>query len=141
MYVYNPKIAKEEGSSDIGVHITKVSLRGEGVLSSPELEPFFKAGFYINRIVWSCMNHAETSDIYEIDAQFTNPDDCEGFAYVVKGVYKYNSKNTHNKNKVSCDEYSNKKMLRLIEDAADQSLKKIKSEYLSTPEENEVESA
>lgn len=122
VYVYNPKSVPMDGSTDadadVGVHITKVSFKGEGVLSSPELDAFFEAGFYINRVVWSCVANSDKSDIFELDAHFSNPDECEGFAYVVRGVYKLNDKGYHNKGRTPCDTLSDKRMLRLIEDAA-----------------------
>lgn len=136
VYVYNPKSAPVDGATDadIGVHITKVSFKGEGVLSSPELDAFFKAGFYINRVVWSCLAKSDKSDIFELDVHFSNPDECEGFAYVVRGVYKLNDKGYHNKGRTPCDTLSDKRMLRLIEDAAGQVLSalRLKAEGGST---------
>jgi hypothetical protein len=125
VYVYNPKVAASD-STEIGVHITKVSFKGEGVLSSPELDAFFKAGFYINRVVWTCLANSDNSDIYELDAHFSNPDECEGFAYVVRGSYKLNDRGFHNKNRTACDTLSDKRMLRLIEDGASKVLAGLK---------------
>lgn len=117
IYVYNPKI-KDGGSDDMGVHITKASLKGEGVLSSPELDAFFKTGFYISRVVWTAVSFSEQSDVYELEAQFSDPEHCDGFSYAVRGRYKLNGRGYHNKNKTNCDSLPEKKMLRLIEAGA-----------------------
>ncbi len=124
VYVYNPKIKNSD--TDVGIHITKVSLKGEGVLSSVELDGLFKTGFYITRMVWTCVAQNDQSDIYELDAQFNNLDDCEGFSYVVRGVFKYNGKGGHNKTKTACDPLPDKKMLRLLESAAHKALQEVK---------------
>ncbi|HHK2990490.1 hypothetical protein [Pseudomonas aeruginosa] len=128
VYVYNPKSTPADSATDtdLGVHITKVSFKGEGVLSSSELEAFFKAGFYINRVVWTCWASSERSDIFELDVHFSNPEECEGFAYVIRGVYKLNDKGSHNKGRTPCDTLSDKRMIRLIEDAASKTLAELR---------------
>ncbi|APU29125.1 hypothetical protein UYA_05010 [Ectopseudomonas alcaliphila JAB1] len=128
VYVYNPKIASpEKDDTEIGVHITKISFKGEGLLSSPELDAFFDAGFYINRVTWTCIANNDNSDIFDIDAQFSAPDSCEGFAYVVRGIHKLNDKGFHNKQRTACDLLTDKKMLRLIEESANNTLTQLKA--------------
>lgn len=47
-YVYHPKpeeIEEEDGETDIGVHVSKASLKGEGVLKSEEINSFMNVAF------------------------------------------------------------------------------------------------
>lgn len=130
VYVYNPKIADGGGAADnLGIHITKASLKGEGLLSSPELSGLLKSGFYVCKVVWTTLAASEQSDMYELEAQFSDPENCEKFSYAVKGRYKYNDQGHHNKNRVSCDKTVEKKMLKLIEEGAITALDMVRDEF------------
>lgn len=86
---------------DTGYHISKASLKGRGVLESPELEELLGKGFYITKIIWSSViDSFKDSDKYEFEAQFVDPDNCKLFSYLVRGVYKYKKVNvyTHRQN-------------------------------------------
>ncbi|MBE4871846.1 MULTISPECIES: hypothetical protein [Enterobacter] len=86
---------------DTGYHISKASLKGRGVLESPELKELLSKGFYITKIVWiSVVEHFKDSDKYEFEAQFVDPDNCKLFSYLVRGLYKYKKINdyTHRQN-------------------------------------------
>ncbi|KRW68365.1 hypothetical protein AO741_20605 [Pseudomonas sp. TTU2014-105ASC] len=128
VYVYNPKVATDD-AEDLGIHITKASLKGEGVLSSPEMKSLFDSGFYISKIVWTVSSPNEQSDIYELEAQFSDAENCESFSYLVRGRYKYNESGHHNKHRVDCDQLSEKKLMRLIESGGELVLQAIKAEY------------
>ncbi|MDT8624142.1 hypothetical protein RRW91_13760 [Klebsiella grimontii] len=75
---------------DTGYHISKASLKGRGVLESPELEELLNKGFYISKIIWcSIVDGFKDSDKYEFEAQFVDSDNCKLFSYLVRGLYKY----------------------------------------------------
>ncbi|MCZ5979122.1 hypothetical protein O5291_20615 [Escherichia coli] len=93
-YVYHPKpetIEAEEGNTETGVHVSKASLKGEGVLKSDELSDLYDRGFYIWKIKWKVKEKLADPDIYELEAQFGDPLNCTNFSYLVKGVKKYKS--------------------------------------------------
>ncbi|MFC3941810.1 hypothetical protein CCU68_07760 [Pseudomonas gingeri NCPPB 3146 = LMG 5327] len=130
VYVFNPKISGGASSSDdIGIHITKASLKGEGLLSSPELSSLLKTGFYVCKVIWTTLAASEKSDIYELEAQFSDPEHCEKFSYAVRGRYKFNDKEFHNKNRTPCEATVEKKMLKLLESGAIAALEAVRKEF------------
>lgn len=81
---------------DTGYHISKASLKGRGVLESPELKELLSKGFYITKIVWnSVIEGFKDSDKYEFEAQFVDADNCKLFSYLVRGLYKYKKANEY----------------------------------------------
>ncbi|EMM1072500.1 TPA: hypothetical protein NPQ70_001484 [Klebsiella variicola subsp. variicola] len=91
-YVYHPKpesIEAEDGDTETGVHVSRASLKGEGVLKSDELSDLYDRGFYIWKIKWKVKEKLADPDIFELEAQFGDPLNCTNFSYLVKGVRKY----------------------------------------------------
>lgn len=98
VFVYQPKndldLKEEDGIGrgddlDVGIHITKASLKGEGVLSSSEFTSLLDKGFYISKIIWQSSGEpVGTSDLYEFEAQFSDPETCSSFTYLARGFYK-----------------------------------------------------
>ncbi len=120
-YVYHPKpekIDEEDGDIDTGVHISKASLKGEGVLRSEELISLYDRGFYLWKVRWQAKEALPDPDIYEFEAQFSNQIDCSGFSYAVKGVKKYKEKGEYYKNFVSPSKTDESRLYKLIEDSA-----------------------
>ncbi|BBP18561.1 hypothetical protein R1H30_11640 [Escherichia coli] len=115
VYVYNPD--KDDGT---GSHIKKASLSGTGVTLSKELGSLYKKGFYIWRIVWTVTDDRYLdSDIYEIEALFSEPETCSDFAFLVKGYYpvKVDSTDitdTHHKNRVNLSKSEEMKFNKLV---------------------------
>ncbi|WP_447887808.1 hypothetical protein [Serratia fonticola] len=91
-YVYHPKpetLEAEDGNTETGVHVSRASLKGEGVLRSEELSNLYDRGFYIWKIKWKVKEKLADPDIFELEAQFGDPLNCTNFSYLVKGVRKY----------------------------------------------------
>jgi hypothetical protein len=109
VYVYHPKApggekdpdfpSDSDDEVDFGVHITKASLKGEGVLQSEELNGLYEKGFYIWKIVWRCKEPIVGSDMIECEAQFANPAACADFSYITKGFYRYKTLGVYNTNR------------------------------------------
>jgi len=103
VFVYKPKSETSPSNDDnqesddqnedeinLGVHISRASLKGEGVLESQEMQNLISRGFYISKIIWQTKRTSEIdSDIYEFEAQFSEPETCTRFSYLVRGHYKY----------------------------------------------------
>lgn len=91
-YVSHPRPENEEeedeDAGDIGIHISKASLKGQGVLHSEELKLLQDKGFYISKIIWTARGHTSDSDLYEFEAQFSLPDSCAEFTYLPRGFYR-----------------------------------------------------
>ncbi|WP_370233224.1 hypothetical protein [Alloalcanivorax venustensis] len=86
VYFFNPN--KSSDDEDQIVHIDKASLKGSGVTHSPELKNLQDQGFYIWKIRWQSQNAAEGSDIYEFEAQLSDPETRSEVSYVVLGYYE-----------------------------------------------------
>ena len=103
---------------DTGYHISKASLKGRGVLESPELEELLGNGFYITKIIWSSVVEGfKDSDKYEFEAQFVDPDKCKLFSYLVRGCYKYKKVNVFT-NRQNVDKEKENVLLLSIEKTA-----------------------
>ncbi|MEB8681120.1 hypothetical protein P2G75_18985 [Cronobacter malonaticus] len=108
----------EDAVIDTGYHISKASLKGRGVLESPELEELLSNGFYITKIIWSSVVEGfKDSDKYEFEAQFVDPDKCKLFSYLVRGCYKYKKVNEFT-NRQNVDKEKENVLLLLIEKTA-----------------------
>ncbi|MCE4934260.1 hypothetical protein [Aliivibrio fischeri] len=128
VFVYKPKIEdqfsdedededdKEESS--VVCHITKVSLKGEGVLISDELDALSKKDFYICKIRWRIKEDLPDPDIFEFEAQFSNAADFTGFSFIPKGAIRYKGKGEHQKSKKSLTEDEERKFNKIIEQSA-----------------------
>lgn len=136
VYIYNPKNIKndewaedeneeEEDTVDLGVHISKASLKGEKVLQSEELQGLYDKGFYIWKIVWQAKEQYYDSDIYEFEAQFSEPERFCGFSYLPRGFYRYKEGGAHNVSKTGFSRQQEKYLGKKIEAAAAESIEKI----------------
>lgn len=102
-----------------GHHISKASLKGRGVLDSPELNNFLSEGFYITRIIWMAkVKGFPDSDKVEFEAQFLNQEKCTRFSYLVRGYYKYKSQTEFRETRVSFEKEQEKLISTYIERAA-----------------------
>lgn len=123
VYVYNPD--KDDGS---GAHIKKASLSGTGVTLSTELNSLYKKGFYIWRIIWLITDDRYIeSDIYEVEALFSEPETCSDFAFLVKGCYLRKTESqdindTHHKNRINLNRSEDMIFNKLILNTAKQNL-------------------
>lgn len=135
VYVYHPKPSddEKEKSGELGIHISRASLKGEGVLQSGELQELYERGYYISKIRWKFEETLVGSDIYEIEAMFGEPETFENFSYITRGKYKYKSQGEYNKNPSRLDPKEELEISRVIEKTA----KKIINDILSSAlEEN-----
>jgi len=123
VYVYHPKEFQEE--DDLGVHISKATLKGEGVLESSELKSLYKKGFYIWKIRWTAKGGSYDSDLYEFEAQFSDAENCSKFSYLICGFYKYKSDKVFVSSKKAVPSIEEVRLGKLIEDAAQLSRKEL----------------
>lgn len=142
-YVFHPRPTDEEKrkSDDLGIHISRASLKGEGVLKSNELQDFYNRGFYLSKIRWKFEELLVGSDIYVIEAMFGEPETFENFSYVTRGKFKYKTKGDYNKNPSKLDDDEELRIARTIEEAARKIIDEILVEELgeSKNESSEAE--
>ncbi|OUR74279.1 hypothetical protein A9Q78_01365 [Methylophaga sp. 41_12_T18] len=90
-YRAKPDDDSDEGEvSDEDTYIEKVSLSGSGVSRSELLNQLLdNDDFYIIKVRWEAKQLLKGGHVYDIEATFSNPQDCTGFSYILKGVYQY----------------------------------------------------
>lgn len=137
VFVYKPKAEKldqdngevsdeDEDEVNLGVHITRASLKGEGVLESQEMNSLITRGFYISKIVWQAKRKSEIdSDIYEFEAQFSEPESCTRFSYLVRGHYKYQGDQQYSSTRNQLSANEDIELSKALEAAARASLRKL----------------
>lgn len=132
VYIYHPKNVDDEPEEDsfedqdsesldpidTGVHIKKASLKGEKVLHSDELRGLYDRGFYIWKIVWQSKGKFHDSDVYEFEAQFSDPERFRDFSYLAKGYYGYKAGGEYNKHRKRFDNQQERALGKKIEEAA-----------------------
>ena len=141
VYVFHPKPTDDEkdNSGDSGIHISRASLKGEGVLQSDELQEFYNRGFYISKIRWKFEEKLVGSDIYVMEAMFGEPETFEDFSYITRGKFKYKTKGEYNKNPSKLDKKEELWISRLIEDTARGIVDEIVAETLGGDENESSE--
>ncbi|WP_370240159.1 hypothetical protein [Marisediminitalea sp.] len=103
VYVYNPKKrdpfidGSEEQAIEDAYHVTKVSLKGEGVLVSDELDSLYEKGFYIWKVRWRLLEDRADPDKFDFEAQFKDPEYFTGFSFIAKGAVRYKGNGEYNK--------------------------------------------
>ncbi|MBT2791944.1 hypothetical protein [Paraburkholderia strydomiana] len=67
--------------------VERVGLRGRAVTKSLVIDGLYKSGYYIIKVIWQVKPKISLdSDIFELEAQFSEPGDCTGFSYQTKRV-------------------------------------------------------
>lgn len=97
VYVFKakPEAADDEGNDDgdagdAETYIERVHLSGQGVTRSEILNELLdKDDYYITKIAWGAREIAGAGHDYDIEATFTNPKDCTGFSFILRGVYPF----------------------------------------------------
>lgn len=125
VYVYHPKGNEDNDdedefsdSTEIGVHISKASLKGENVLKSEEISQLYKKSFYISKIIWFSKQDIVDGDIYEFEAQFLDAENKNDFSYLVRGYYPYKGFNEHLKTRKSLSKIEELELTRKLENSA-----------------------
>ncbi|MDR2241292.1 MAG: hypothetical protein LBE28_00810 [Providencia alcalifaciens] len=124
---------EESPTPDLGYHISKASLKGRGVLESDELKDLLDKDFYISKVIWTIKdkNYID-SDMIEIEAQFSDSDNCRIFSYLIRGYYPYISIGEYNKNRKTFDTVRERELSKLLEKTAKEISDKIVKDNLTT---------
>lgn len=94
-FCYKPpkgKIEEDEDDDDEKVLedsplVERVGLRGRAVTKSLVIDGLFKTGYYIIKVIFQVKPIISLdSDVFELEAQFSEPRDCTGFSYQTKRV-------------------------------------------------------
>jgi len=138
VYLFNPKkkpkkiedgededLGSEE--TDLGIHISRASLKGGQVLESVEIKELLDKGFYISKIIWRGRDGGLDADIVEFEAQFSQPENCTNFSYLVKGYYEYQGEGSFSERRKQFGSAEDRELGKLIEVSARASIQKLNS--------------
>ncbi|MBC7489733.1 MAG: hypothetical protein H7240_06930 [Glaciimonas sp.] len=79
--------SSQETSLEDQPNVERVSLKGTGVTRSFVIDDLYAKGYYIVKAIWRVKPESSLdSDIYEIEAQFTEPQSCTNFSYQVRNA-------------------------------------------------------
>lgn len=110
----------EEGDKELEdqPNVVRVTLKGTGVTRSFVIDDLYKKGYYIVKAVWRVKPNASMdSDVFELEAQFGDPEICADFSYQARAALIFeNGKLTDKKRTPKTEEQDN--IFRLIEAAA-----------------------
>ncbi|KKI35144.1 hypothetical protein VI03_30065 [Burkholderia vietnamiensis] len=94
-YCFKPKVKaaiddsgdEEEKELEDQPFVERVRLTGHGVDRSFVIDDLYKNGYYIVKVVWHIRPASQIdSDIFEVEAQFSDPESCTGFSYLSRSV-------------------------------------------------------
>lgn len=107
--------------------VERVSLKGRGVTRSFVIDDLYGKGYFIVKVVWHVKSTSSLdSDIYELEAQFTEPRECTGFSYQVRSVLiMENGKETGKKRGAKPEEQDG--LFRRIEKSAKIAIEKLEN--------------
>ncbi|WP_028570905.1 hypothetical protein [Desulfonatronum lacustre] len=75
--------------------IREVAIKGKALLSQKEYIDFVDKGFFISNLTWKSLDIAcVPNQLVEFEAGFSDPQDCKGFQYAVKGAYTFKKENS-----------------------------------------------
>jgi hypothetical protein len=91
IYVYKPLPDGEEDGAvqeDIDPHVERVMLKGVGITQSELLSSLVKEkDYYIIKAGWTATSILSNGAGFDIEVAFSNPKECTGFSYILRGVY------------------------------------------------------
>ena len=123
-FCYKPRIKvsvnddEKEKELEDQPNVVRVTLKGTGVTKSFVIDELYEKGYYIVKVVWRVKPKSSLdADLFELEAQFGEPDSCTEFSYQARTVLIFEGgKVTDKKRTPKSDEQDN--LLRLIEAAA-----------------------
>lgn len=123
-FCYKPKgspSTKDEGQEkelEDQPNVVRVTLKGTGVTRSFVISDLYAKGYYIVKSVWRVKPKASLdADIFELEAQFGEPDSCTNFSYQARNAIIFeNGVLTEKKRTPKLEEQDH--LFRLIEAAA-----------------------
>lgn len=103
-------------------NVVRVTLKGTGVTKSFVIDELYDKGYYIVKVVWRVKpTSSMDADLFELEAQFGEPDSCTEFSYQARSVLIFEDGKVTDKKRVPKSEEQDN-LFRLIEAAAKISL-------------------
>lgn len=131
VFVFKPRPHKDDFSEEeeSEPHIDRILLRGIGVSQSELLRELTREkAYYIAKVGWIAVAQMGTGAGYDIEATFSDPRDCTGFSYILRGVYDLGENGKLSKNKRSPTTNEIDSIARAIEKKAREIVEKFDNE-------------
>ncbi|RFP26555.1 hypothetical protein D0T25_03960 [Duganella sp. BJB488] len=116
-----------EPETDLGIHISRASLKGGQVLESTEMKDLLAKGFYVSKIVWKAREASFDADLVEFEAQFSEPETCTKFSYLVKGYLEYQEEGKFSDHRKQFGSTRDREIGKLIETSARTAIQKLRN--------------
>lgn len=81
----------EDGEAEAS-HIRRAILNGKQVLLSKELKGLYARGFHISSVQWISDDKLPNGDRVAFEASLKKPETKEGFAFQIRGLYRYSDR-------------------------------------------------
>lgn len=82
---------EEDGEAEAS-HIRKAMLNGKQVLVSKELKSLHDRGFHISSVQWISDDKLPNGDRVAFEASLKRPETKDGFAFQIRGLYRYSER-------------------------------------------------
>lgn len=132
-YCYKPRtkasLDEEEEDQELEdqPNVVRVTLKGTGVTKSFVIDELYDKGYYIVKVVWRVKpNSSLDADLFELEAQFGEPDSCTGFSYQARSALVFEDGKVTDKKRVPKTEEQDS-LFRLLEVAAKNALATLES--------------
>lgn len=126
-FCFKPKLAAsiedeaedgEEQDLEKQPYVERVGLKGSGVNKTFVIDELYAKGYYIIKVVWRVKpTKSLDSDVFELEAQFSDPASCTGFSYQTRTAYIFEDGKLTDKKRAPKREEEDA-LFRLIEAAA-----------------------
>lgn len=143
VYVYKPRPnlnVNEDDDDAPETHIEKVLMRGNGVTQSKLLNDLIKVqSYYISRVQWVATETLGKGFGYDIEAMFSDPADCTGFSYLLRGVYELEDDGKLSKRRRQPTRGEIDSISRSVEKKAKELVATLHTDHAAAPSSKEVE--
>ncbi|MGC9561571.1 hypothetical protein [Brachymonas sp. M4Q-1] len=120
--------ADDDGSES---HVERVFLRGSGVSRSEILNELLdEENYYIVKMGWTATERFGDGNVYDVEAGFADPKDCNGFSFILSGVFPLEDGKVSTKRRPPY-KHEIDALSRVIESKARDLVAELRSEYLA----------
>ncbi|MHC9034251.1 hypothetical protein ACYTTR_00840 [Cobetia marina] len=136
VYVYKAKPEDNEETESVArdttdAHIERVLLRGNDVTRSELLNDLLDEDtYYIIKAGWHMRDSLSSSNIYAVEAVFSDPKSCTGFSFLLKGVYPYEEGKVSKRRRAPTSSEINKISL-VIENKSRELMNELRDEFFN----------
>ncbi len=139
VYVYKARPTDSESdesdegfeTGSVAAHIERVLLRGNDVNRSELLNELIDEDtYYMVKAGWRMSDSLSSGDVYAVEALFSDPKNCTGFSFLLKGVFNYEDGKVSSKRRPPTSAEINKVSL-IIENRSRELVDELRDEFFN----------